>query len=628
MKRIIQIINLTCFFILLNVVRAKAQFTDDFSDSDFTNNPTWTGDTANFEVDGSYELHLNAPAVAATSILVTPSSAISNAVWTFNVQFAFNPSSSNYARVYLVSNDSAIENPVNGYYVMLGNTTDEVSLYRQDGSSDTKIIDGTDGRLNSSTVNVSVKVTRDSVGNWVLYSDTLGGTAYYTEGTVNDTTYHLSQYFGVYCNYTSTRSTKFYFDNFDVTGVAYQDTIKPHIDSISVVSQNQLDVLFSELVSLASSQNAGNYSVNNGIGTASTANRDGTNHSLVHLSFSNVFTQGQSYILSTQSVQDTSGNTMLPNQTPFTYIIPATAGFRDVVINELMADPTPQVGLPDAEYVEIYNPSDSIYDLNNWTITDGTYTAYFPSHYFYPGDYLILCANADTSSMQLYGPTMGLSSFPTLNNSGDNLTLRDNNNVIIDKVDYDLSWYHDASKENGGWSLEQKNPKFPCSNKENWAASTNANGGTPGLQNSNYNTAPDTTKPYITNATMLSTTQLQVDFSEPMDSLSLAIATYTVNNGINVTSATVQSPDFQSVILNLSPAVDSSTLYTLTINGGNDCSGNLLQNDSVNFGYGVAPQPYEIVINEVYPNPDNSVGLPSAEFAELYNRSNKVLNLD
>ncbi|MCB0754529.1 MAG: hypothetical protein KDB98_02975 [Flavobacteriales bacterium] len=55
------------------------QFTDDFSDGDFTANPTWTGDAANFEVDGNQKLHLNAPAESDTSYLSVTSEAIDDA---------------------------------------------------------------------------------------------------------------------------------------------------------------------------------------------------------------------------------------------------------------------------------------------------------------------------------------------------------------------------------------------------------------------------------------------------------------------------------------------------------------------------------------------------------------------
>ena len=58
-----------------------AQFTDDFTDGDFTNNPTWSGDVALFTaVTGE----LNSQNTGAnTYYLSTPSTTALNAQWDF-----------------------------------------------------------------------------------------------------------------------------------------------------------------------------------------------------------------------------------------------------------------------------------------------------------------------------------------------------------------------------------------------------------------------------------------------------------------------------------------------------------------------------------------------------------------
>ncbi len=63
---------------------AYAQVTDDFSDGNFTDNPTWLGETTKFEVLAG-QLHLNDVA-AGEAYLSTPSEAIANAEWNFFVE--------------------------------------------------------------------------------------------------------------------------------------------------------------------------------------------------------------------------------------------------------------------------------------------------------------------------------------------------------------------------------------------------------------------------------------------------------------------------------------------------------------------------------------------------------------
>jgi hypothetical protein len=195
------------------------QFTDDFSDGDFTNSPSWMGDVGRFEVDTNFSLHLNDTA-ASISSLVTQSQAIINGEWIFSVRLDFSPSTNNFAKVYLASDMIDLSGPLNGMYVKIGGQSgniDDISLYTQTGTNSNKIIDGSPG-LVSNNPDVSIKVTRDVVGNWELFLDTTG--IFFTQGTAFDNSILSSDYFGVYCKYTITRSDKFWFDDFSVTGFA------------------------------------------------------------------------------------------------------------------------------------------------------------------------------------------------------------------------------------------------------------------------------------------------------------------------------------------------------------------------------------------------------------------------
>lgn len=603
-----------------------AQFTDDFSDGDFSTNPTWSGDTNNFDVNGAFQFQLNAPAVNDIMYASTPSQSINNAVWEFYVELGFNPSSTNFAKVYVVADQSDLKNPLNGYFVKIGGTPDEVSLYRQDGTTETMIIDGTNGRLNTSSVTLSVRVTRDQLGNWQLFSDTLGGTNYFLEGSITDNNHISSAYFGVLCNYTSTRSTLFFYDDFNVTGGAFIDNVPPTIDSVVVVNSTNLDVYFNEPVDLTTSQTLTNYSVDNGIGNPNNATRNATDSSLVHLTFATAFTNGQNYILSVTNIEDTASNPINILTEPFTYFVLVTPNSGDIIFNEIFADPTPQVGLPEEEFVELYNASTNTFDLGSWQFINSTTLKQLPNFLLTPNSYVILCDVNDTALYSPYGDVIGISAFTALSNGGDSLTLMYNTTDIIDIVAYTDAWYRDNVKKDGGYTLERINPVHPCSNANNWIASNHLDGGTPAAQNSVYNPTPDMQAPNIIGVDVLSATTLQLSFNEVMDSMSLATATYAINNGVTFTNTVVNS-SLESVMLTFTPTLDSSLVYQVTVSGATDCSGNSLNPTTFSFGIGKAPQKYEIIITELFPDPSPTVGLPEQEFVELYNPTNKVIDL-
>jgi hypothetical protein len=310
MNLIIEMKNILTIALLFVGFFTQAQWNDNFTDGDFTTAPVWGGQTANFEVDGLNQLHLNAPVVTDTSYLSVASTSIENAQWEFYVELDFGSSGSNLARIYLTSNNADLKASLNGYFVMVGNSADEISLYRQDGTTKTEIINGTDGLVGGTTIMARVRVTRDDIGNWELLADATGGTTFVSEGTVLDNTYASSAYAGVHCKYTSTRSAKFYFDDFVVTGTAFVDDVLPFVQSVTATSNTMVDVLFSEDMDQTSVETLVNYSLDNSIGNPTVAALDGANAMLVHLTFGTPFTNNTSYFLTTTNVDDVAVNTL------------------------------------------------------------------------------------------------------------------------------------------------------------------------------------------------------------------------------------------------------------------------------------------------------------------------------
>lgn len=617
--------QLSILFITFFSISGFCQFTDDFSDGDFTNSPTWIGDDTSFTINASNELWLNSYPVTDEAYLSTPSTAIHNATWEFYLRMDFNPSSSNRAYVYLTSNQSDLKQNLNGYYVMIGNTDDEVSLYEQSGSSSTKIIDGFDDIVDTSTVEIKVQVTRDANGNWELFADTSAGfTGYVSQGTVTNTTHTTSSYFGVLCDFTSTRSDLFFFDDFVVTGSIVPDLTAPSIDSAVATSLTTVDVFFNETVTNATAQIASNYSIDGGIGNPASATRDATNHNLVHLTLNSSINANQTYTLTVNNVEDPSGNATSNEQGTFFFYLPVTINYRDIVINEILADQTPVVGLPETEMIELYNASNQVINLDGFTFSDPSTTGTLPSFLLQPNSYVIIAPSGDASLWIGFGDVISPSSWPTLNNGGDELILA-YNGMVVDQVNYSSSWYATSSKANGGWTLEQINPVSGCSGAANWAESENSQGGTPGTQNSVYDITPDAIPPSIVSYEVLSSTQIAFTTSEQLDTSNFTSVSIQLTPSLGQT--TLSYLDMQTVVVDFTSPMVAGTAYTIEINGISDCIGNTQSTAfTALIGVGLNPNVYDLIINEIYAVPDEAVF--EDEFVEIYNRTNSLITLD
>lgn len=297
----------------------------------------------------------------------------------------------------------------------------------------------------------------------------------------------------------------------------------------------------------------------------------------------------------------------------------------DIVIDELMADPSPQIGLPDNEWLELKNTSAFPINLQNWRVGDATgQSGPMPNFILQPDSFVIVCTGSAVAVMSAFGTTVSVTSFPSLDNDGDQLFLKAADGRIIHAVAYLSSWYQNEVKKEGGWTLEMVDINSPCAGSSNWKASINTTGGTPGKKNSIDAVNNDRTAPQLKSAYTTDNTTIILVYDEPVDSLSgTIVANYSIDGGLSVTGIMAIAPLFNEVQLKTNNPLVPNTVYTITTTNVMDCKGNPV--DAANktkAGLPVDAAAGELIINEILFNPK-----PNAfDYVEFYNNSNKIFN--
>ncbi len=598
----------------------QAQVFDDFEDGDFSQNPQWTGTDTTFIINENKQLQLNA-STAGLSWLSTPNTLIGETEWRFFIKMSFSPSSNNNGRFYLVSDKQDVSQSVNGYFLQFGEagSSDAIELFRQDGGSFVSVCRGAEGLIASSFA-MGIKVIREETGDWHVFADPAGGENYVPQGEGFDNTYTSTAFIGVYAKYTVSNSTKFYFDNI-YAGDIIVDNDPPVLLSVLAETDSTLMLVFNEALEAESAGNTNNYTVDQGIENPVNAALDEGNPVQVVLHFSGKFENGQNYTISVSGVRDLAGNVMLPQQMDFSWF---AASPSDVVINEIMADPSPQVGLPNYEYIELFNQTDVTVSMDNWVLTIGSGDKLFGHVSIAPNGYLIVAKEDAEQDLSAYGPFYGFSSF-SLTNSGQILELRNDRGDLISAVTYSDNWYKDPDKEDGGWSLEQINPENICSGGDNWQAAEEPKGGTPGTQNSVYSDL--ILYPEVAHFELFANNIVHLYYNQAMNPESMAETTaYTVNKDIGNPSAVytnTDQPDFAE--LYFTRAFQPGTVYEMMISSSvKNCRDmEMLHDTLIAFGLAETADTGDVVINELLFNPWTN----GVDYVEIYNRSLKIIDL-
>jgi len=615
--------------LLLLPLAVRAQVADTFADGDFTSNPTWTGDAGSFQV-ASQQLQSNGPATTGTSIqLATPCQATIGTTWEFWANLKLATSSGNLADVWLLASQPDLKSPsTKGYFVRLGGTDDEVSLFRKDSAKAAAyVIDGLNGTLASATDNlVRVRVTRSPTGQWKLERDLSGGRAFVDEANQPiDNTYQRSVAVGVSLLYSSANGKNFYFDDFAVT-----DATAPLLLRATATDARTLDVIFNEAVSPATAALPARYRLAAGAVPIS-ARVSALNPAVVRLVFGQDF--AASNTLEVRQLADLYGNVAAgPLTAAFGGVaLPPQAG--ELIITELLANETPQVGLPASEFVEIYNNTTTkILSMRGVRLLkpgSATAAALPDTARLLPGQYAVVCGATRTTQFAPYGRVFGPTNFPSLTNAGDQLVLRGRDGTTLFEVAYSDAWYRAPRKAAGGWTLEMIDPANYCAGTANWQASQDASGGTPARRNSVAAPNPDVAPPTLLRAVVLAASTVRLYFSEKLDSARAASAAlYRLQSSAGAAPAVRQAvpvgPDFRAVDLTLSAALLPSQAVTVAVARATDCVGNASGAlSSAGFALPEPAQPGDLVVNEVlfYHRPGG------VYFVEILNRSLRYINL-
>ncbi len=183
--------------------------------------------------------------------------------------------------------------------------------------------------------------------------------------------------------------------------------------------------------------------------------------------------------------KDDQGNRGVSDTTSY-----AVSDLLPPVINEIMYDPASSWASDyHGEWVEIYNPNNTSYDLSGWFITDGSDTFNISNGISIPPYSFLVIANDTDTVRALYPDFLGDgndsligNSDLVLNNDGDQVALKNPSGATIDIVNYDNSSPWPTAPNGNGPSLALKNPDFDNNDASNWCADTAD--GTPGAANS------------------------------------------------------------------------------------------------------------------------------------------------
>jgi hypothetical protein len=291
----------------------------------------------------------------------------------------------------------------------------------------------------------------------------------------------------------------------------------------------------------------------------------------------------------------------------------------ELLVTEIMADPTPTKGLPEKEYLELYNASNRMLQLSDYLLHYNTFQTDIPNKLISPNEYIILVRKGNEVSFEEFGNVVSLPKL-SLINGGTVIRLSKGNRTVFE-VTYKSDWY--AEDKDQGYSLEMIDLNYPCVGQKNWTSSESLDGGTPGEPNAAARTNPDNIPPELLFFDAETSGELSFNFNERLDTNVVKIrSNYTLPEKNIIEKVVISAGEHSFTLMILNPLVENE-LIDISMRNMTDCSGNVA--DDINLTLGNLPptDSGSVVLSETLFNPK----LGGGDYIELYNRSDDPVSL-
>lgn len=474
------------FFAFLLPVCAFSQLHESFDGPAISSANSWDGRLDLFSLNEEGFLQFDGSGLSGNYSLYVPISYTEDMEWRFDVSLGFNPSNSNNVRIYVYATDKPSDV---AYFVQVGHNDDNISFYRQRGNeAPVRVINGRKGLLNKEESSVHIRLTLEQNRTWALYT-----AEEKTPFVLEDKPYIEKNWQDIRpggflnitcrCKALGKENMLFCFDNIQVSPEIgpvpelpdeesdADSSDAPLLQELSQENENELLLTFDKPVQVESAT----FSLT-GLGEVDEIYISDDDQ-IVKLVWTSTMFKEREYTLTYSGVRDANGQECQgvasflsqygrSDEPP---VEPVQPRVGSLLINEIMADPKGVMGLPETEYVELYNASDVPINLEGWSFLYGGKATVLTGLSLSSDGYVVLYKEGREIEVGGSGTQMPLPQFPAqLANTGKLVQLKSPSGALIDEFTYEkatpgVSWERSA----GGWHL-----------------SSDTRGGTPGIENS------------------------------------------------------------------------------------------------------------------------------------------------